>query len=87
LEAAGSRLPPILMTSVATVAGHFPLVFVTGPGAAARNSIGWVLVTGMISGNLFYLVRGSLILSRPGQGSPERRGTPERSGIAGSRKT
>jgi multidrug efflux pump len=55
LEAAGTRLRPVLMTSVATVAGHFPLILVTGPGAAARNSIGWVLVTGMIIGTIFTL--------------------------------
>ena len=48
-------MPPILVTSVATVAGHFPLLLVTGPGAAARNSIGWVLVTGMIIGTCFTL--------------------------------
>jgi len=55
-EAALTRLRPILMTSVATVAGHFPLTLVTGPGAAARNSIGLVLVTGMAIGTLFTLV-------------------------------
>ena len=38
------------MTSVATVAGHFPLILASGAGAGARNSIGWVLVTGMILG-------------------------------------
>ena len=43
------------MTSAATVAGHFPLVLATGPGAGARNSIGIVLVTGMIIGTLFTL--------------------------------
>jgi multidrug efflux pump len=52
-QAAATRLRPILMTSVATVAGHFPLVLVTGPGAAARNSIGLVLVTGMAMGTAF----------------------------------
>ncbi|MBV8968101.1 MAG: efflux RND transporter permease subunit, partial [Verrucomicrobia bacterium] len=55
IEAAGTRLRAILMTSVATVCGHTPLIFVTGPGAAARNSIGWVLVTGMIIGTFFTL--------------------------------
>ncbi len=54
-EAALTRLRPVLMTSVATVFGHLPLVFVTGPGAEARNSIGTVLVTGMIVGTLFTL--------------------------------
>ena len=53
--AAATRLRPILMTSVATVAGHFPLILATGPGAGARNSIGWVLVTGMIIGTMFTL--------------------------------
>ena len=54
-EAAGTRLRPILMTSVATVAGHFPLVLASGPGAGARNSIGIVLVSGMIIGTVFTL--------------------------------
>jgi multidrug efflux pump len=53
--AASTRLRPILMTTVATVAGHFPLTLVTGPGAAARNSIGRVLVGGMTIGTLFTL--------------------------------
>ena len=43
------------MTTVATVAGHFPLTLVTGPGAVARNSIGIVLVGGMTIGTLFTL--------------------------------
>ena len=55
-EAAMTRLRPILMTSVATVAGHFPLVLVTGAGAEARNSIGIVLVTGMAISTVFTLI-------------------------------
>ena len=43
------------MTSAATVFGHLPLVFATGPGSAARNSIGTVLVTGMTLGTIFTL--------------------------------
>ncbi len=54
-DAAMTRLRPVLMTSVATVAGHFPLTLVEGPGAAARNSIGLVLVGGMAVGTLFTL--------------------------------
>jgi multidrug efflux pump len=54
-QAATTRLRPILMTTVATVAGHFPLTLVTGAGAVARNSIGIVLVGGMTIGTLFTL--------------------------------
>lgn len=54
-EAASTRLRPILMTTAATVAGHFPLVLVTGAGAEARNSIGLVLVGGMAIGTFFTL--------------------------------
>jgi multidrug efflux pump len=53
--AAATRLRPILMTTVATVAGHFPLTLVTGAGAVARNSIGIVLVGGMTIGTFFTL--------------------------------
>ncbi|HEY3660459.1 MAG TPA: efflux RND transporter permease subunit, partial [Candidatus Udaeobacter sp.] len=54
-QASRIRLRPILMTSVATVAGHFPLTMVTGAGAAARNSIGLVLVGGLTIGTIFTL--------------------------------
>lgn len=55
VEAAATRLRPILMTSVATVVGHFPLVLASGAGASARNSIGITLVSGMIIGTLLTL--------------------------------
>jgi len=54
--AASTRLRPILMTTGATVLGHFPLVLVTGAGAEARNSIGIILVAGMLIGTFFTLV-------------------------------
>jgi multidrug efflux pump len=54
-EAAMTRLRPVLMTSIATIAGHFPLTLVSGPGAEARNSIGLVLVGGMAIGTFFTL--------------------------------
>ncbi|MAT51649.1 MAG: multidrug efflux protein [Porticoccaceae bacterium] len=53
--AAETRLRPVLMTTAATVLGHFPLVLVTGAGAEARNSIGIILVAGMLIGTLFTL--------------------------------
>lgn len=55
LTASGTRLRPILMTTAATVFGHTPLIFASGPGAGARNSIGIVLVSGMIIGTFFTL--------------------------------
>lgn len=54
-RAAATRLRPVLMTSAATVFGHLMLIFVTGPGAASRNSIGWILVVGMSVGTIFTL--------------------------------
>jgi len=55
IEASATRLRPILMTTFATVMGHFPLIIAKGPGAGARNSIGMMLVTGMIIGTIFTL--------------------------------
>ncbi len=55
IDAAGTRLRPILMTTAATVIGHFPLVLAKGPGAGARKSIGIMLVSGMIIGTMFTL--------------------------------
>ncbi len=54
-EASLTRLRPILMTTAATIAGHFPLTLVSGAGAEARNSIGIVLVGGLFIGTLFTL--------------------------------
>ena len=69
-DAALTRLRPVLMTSAAMVLGQLPLVLVSGPGAAARNSIGIILVAGMIVGTAFTLfvvpVFYSLIASEHG---------------------
>ena len=54
-QASVIRLRAILMVSAATIAGHFPLTLVSGAGAAARNSIGLVLVGGIFIGSLFTL--------------------------------
>jgi multidrug efflux pump len=79
-EAALTRLRPILMTSVATVVGHFPLTLVSGAGAAARNSIGLVLVGGMTIGTIFTLfVVPSLyvLIAKDHQAARARRTSPE----------
>ena len=75
LAAAGTRLRPILMTTAATVVGHTPLILASGPGAGARNSIGIVLVSGMVIGTLFTLfVVPSiyLMVSKPKKANPSR---------------
>ena len=77
--AAQVRLRPILMTTFATVVGHFPLVLVTGAGAEARNSIGIILVAGMLVGSLFtlfvlpclYLVLGDTLQAEPADTATE----------------
>jgi multidrug efflux pump len=77
VEAASTRLRPILMTSVATVMGHFPLVLAHGPGAGARNSIGITLVSGMIIGTfftLFVVPSIYMLLAKNHQKGRERRG-------------
>lgn len=55
IEASGIRLRPILMTSMAMIAGNIPLMLATGPGAGARNSIGIILVSGLAIGTAFTL--------------------------------
>jgi multidrug efflux pump len=90
LTASGTRLRPILMTSVATIAGHTPLVFANGPGAGARNSIGIVLVTGMIIGTfftLFVVPAIYLLVSKPKHHNPSKHrpflgATPQQLAIA-----
>ncbi|MBN8534219.1 MAG: efflux RND transporter permease subunit [Rhizobiales bacterium] len=47
LEASEMRLRPILMTSIATVAGAVPLALSGGAGSEARSAIGWVIIGGV----------------------------------------
>jgi len=54
-RAAETRLRPILMTSIAFVLGVTPLVFATGAGSAARNSLGTVVFGGMICSSILNL--------------------------------
>jgi multidrug efflux pump len=71
-EASLIRLRPVIMTSLATVFGHLPLVFVSGPGAEARNSIGIIVVAGMAIGTictLFVVPALYMLLAR--QHTPE----------------
>lgn len=54
-EASAIRLRPVLMTTAALVLAMIPLLFASGPGAAARFSMGLVIATGMTIGTLFTL--------------------------------
>jgi hydrophobe/amphiphile efflux-1 (HAE1) family protein len=55
LEASRLRLRPILMTSIAFIAGVFPLVVATGAGAEMRQAMGVAVFAGMIGVTIFGL--------------------------------
>ena len=63
-EASARRLRPILMTSIATVAGAVPLMLAGGAGAAARTAIGVVIVFGVSISTLITLFLIPLLYSR-----------------------
>ena len=72
-EAASVRLRPILMTSVATIAGAVPLVVAGGPGSASRATIGVVIIFGVAFSTLLslYVVPAFYALLAPYTRSPE----------------
>lgn len=53
IEGSTLRLRPIVMTSLAFVAGVFPLAIATGAGAVSQREIGVAVTGGMVSGTLF----------------------------------
>ncbi|HEY0150306.1 MAG TPA: efflux RND transporter permease subunit [Allosphingosinicella sp.] len=63
-EASARRLRPILMTSIATVAGAVPLMIASGAGAAARQAIGVVIVFGVSISTVITLFLIPLLYSR-----------------------
>ncbi len=54
-QASGIRLRPVLMTTAALVFAMVPLLIASGPGAAARFSMGVVIAAGMTIGTAFTL--------------------------------
>ncbi len=73
VEAAGIRLRPILMTSIATIMGAVPLVAAGGPGSASRATIGVVVISGVAFSTLLslYVVPAFYRLLAPYTRSPE----------------
>src|SRR6185503_14956931 len=73
LDAARLRLRPILMTSIAFIAGVFPLVVSTGAGSEMRRAMGIAVFAGMIGVTffglfltpVFYVVLEKLGLRKP----------------------
>jgi len=74
LEAAQIRLRPILMTSVATIAGAVPLILSGGAGAESRENLGIVVFWGVLFSTLLtlYVVPGYYALLARNTGSPGR---------------
>ena len=80
LEGARLRLRPILMTSLAFVAGVFPLAISTGAGSGSQNDIGTGVIGGMISGTvlaiffvpLFYVLVRRFLPSKPRESSADK---------------
>ena len=74
IGAARRRLRPILMTSLAFVAGVMPLALANGPGSGSQNDIGTGVIGGMLSATvlaiffvpLFYVVVRKAFKGRPG---------------------
>jgi hydrophobe/amphiphile efflux-1 (HAE1) family protein len=54
-EAVHIRLRPVIMTVLSTVLGALPLILSSGPGAEARNAIGWVIFGGLGLSTIFTL--------------------------------
>jgi HAE1 family hydrophobic/amphiphilic exporter-1 len=77
-ESAGTRLRPILMTVITTVAGMLPLAIGGGSGAELYQGLGAVIVGGLVVSTLFTLVLVPVILSLGYDLADLRRRAPER---------
>jgi multidrug efflux pump len=86
MEAARIRLRPILMTSIAFMAGVFPLVIATGAGAQSRVAIGTAVFGGMITATalaIFYVPLFFVVVARlfPGNSETPDAPAPEADGV------
>jgi multidrug efflux pump subunit AcrB len=78
MEAARLRLRPILMTSIAFIAGVAPLAVATGAGAASQNDIGTGVMGGMFTATVLaiFLVPLFFVLVTRAKQRLAARGTP-----------
>ena len=90
LEGARLRRRPLLMTSLAFIAGCLPLWFSTGSGASARQILGTVVIAGMLADTLiasflipvsFYVVEK--VSMRLGRKRDEQGGVPKLEPVSG----
>jgi len=90
IEASQTRLRPILMTALSFILGLLPLVFATGAGAGARNSLGTAVLGGMVVSTflslfvvpILYILFGMLEESvRKRFGWQSREGAPEQAQV------
>ena len=75
LDAAATRMRPILMTSIATIAGAMPLMLATGAGAGSRTTIGVVVVFGVALSTLLslFVVPAFYLILAPRTRAPDER--------------
>ncbi len=74
IEAAGIRLRPVIMTTLATIMGSIPLMVASGAGSASRNVLGIVIFSGVTMATLLtlFIVPAFYKLLARHSGSPER---------------
>jgi HAE1 family hydrophobic/amphiphilic exporter-1 len=76
-EAARERFRPIMMTTIAMVAGMVPLALALDPGAQAERSLGTVVIGGLLSSLLLTLVLVPVVyVAIAAIESPEESGPP-----------
>jgi multidrug efflux pump len=75
LDAASTRMRPILMTSIATIAGALPLMLASGAGAGSRSTIGVVVVCGVALSTFLslFVVPAFYLILAPYTRSPDER--------------
>jgi HAE1 family hydrophobic/amphiphilic exporter-1 len=85
VEAGRERLRPILMTAISTIIGAVPLLLATGPGAAARQSLGTAIVGGMCVATVLslFIVPVLYVVIKELTSGRSKRSVPQKALVAG----